>query len=949
MRTPPAQPPFEPTDRRVLLIGWDAADWRVARPLMDEGKMPALKRMVDEGASGNLATLRPALSPMLWTSIATGKRPFKHGIHGFMEPAPDDGGVRPITNLSRQTKAIWNMLTQVGKRSNVVGWWPSHPAEPINGVMVSNSYQRATAPKDEPWPMPAGTVHPESLATHLAEFRFHPGEIHAGHLLPFIPSLKDIDPTEDERVSMCARTIADTTSIHGAATALMQLEPWDFMGVYYDGIDHFGHGFMRYHPPKQAHISDEDFERYSSVVEAAYRWHDQLLGALLKLAGPETTVILISDHGFHPDHMRPAQLPIEPAGPAAEHRHYGIIAACGPGIASGPVFGASILDVCPTLLTLFGLPVGEDMDGKPLHTLLESAPAAAATIPSWDEVEGEAGLHPAGTALDPQQQDEAIRQLVALGYIDEPDPDKAKARDECLRELRYNLAVAYADAGRHADAAKILEQLWSTWPREHRFGIQLMASLGALGMTTRRRETLDKLTEQTHRFAREARREFRQLRPQLQAYRPAGPKPEQERDSEDKRAPMPRDLQFKARQLAALSSMRPTLLRWLHATQALAEGKAEESLSLLERLKQRGGDTPAFHIQLARGYSSLQRWDEAESAYNDALEIDAENADAKLGMAEVLIATGRFEAAIDAGLSATELVFQNPRAHLTLARALAAAGERKPAITAAEVALAQAPGYAEAHVLLAEISDEPQAQLEHQRRARQTRQDAAWRQTMQAGTLAETPTAPEDWFAPSAGDDHGWIDLPASSVITIVSGLPRSGTSMMMQMLAAGGIPPHADTDRLADEDNPAGYLEYRPVKALATDAAWIPQARGHCLKVVAPLLKHLPPSEHYQVIFIERDPREVIASQQQMLARSGREGSALGDSDLIKALGSQARSSRTNLADRTDVRVRYVRFSDAVNRPVAVAQMLRQFLGRELNAEAAARAVDQSLYRQRR
>ena len=122
--------------KKVLLIGWDAADWKVINPLLDAGKMPHLERLVDDGVMGNVATLYPELSPMLWTSIATGKRSYKHGINGFTEPDPQGGGIRPISILSRKTKAVWNILCQNGLRCNVVGWWPSHPAEPIHGVMV---------------------------------------------------------------------------------------------------------------------------------------------------------------------------------------------------------------------------------------------------------------------------------------------------------------------------------------------------------------------------------------------------------------------------------------------------------------------------------------------------------------------------------------------------------------------------------------------------------------------------------------------------------------------------------------------------------------------------------------------------------------------------------------------------------------------------------------------
>src|SRR5579863_7511741 len=98
--------------KKVLLIGWDAADWKIATPLMDQGLMPTLEKLVGRGVMGNLATLQPILSPMLWNSIATGKRPDKHGIHGFMEPDTQNGGIRPVSSTSRKVKAIWNILTQ---------------------------------------------------------------------------------------------------------------------------------------------------------------------------------------------------------------------------------------------------------------------------------------------------------------------------------------------------------------------------------------------------------------------------------------------------------------------------------------------------------------------------------------------------------------------------------------------------------------------------------------------------------------------------------------------------------------------------------------------------------------------------------------------------------------------------------------------------------------------
>src|SRR3954467_15707116 len=149
--------------------------------------MPNLASLIAAGVHGNLATIYPPLSPMLWTSIATGKRAYKHGVHGFSEPLSDGSGVRPITLLSRRTKAIWNILNQTGHRSLVVGWWPSHPAEPINGVVVSNHFQIPAGRPGEMPPSADGTVHPAALSATLAELRVNPMELDGDFLRPFVP------------------------------------------------------------------------------------------------------------------------------------------------------------------------------------------------------------------------------------------------------------------------------------------------------------------------------------------------------------------------------------------------------------------------------------------------------------------------------------------------------------------------------------------------------------------------------------------------------------------------------------------------------------------------------------------------------------------------------------------------------------------------------------------
>ena len=208
----------------------------------------------------------------------------KHGIHGFSEPLPDGSSVRPITSLSRKTKAIWNILNQTGHKSIVVGWWPSHPAEPINGVVVSNHFQQPVGNARENPPLPAGTVHPAALSPSLGELRINPMELTGDFIRTFVPDYEKVDQTKDKRLHMLGKIVAETMSVHNAATELLTTQEWDFAAIYYCGIDHFGHGFMSYHPPRLPTTSEKDFEIYQHVIANAYCYHDAMLGTLLESA-----------------------------------------------------------------------------------------------------------------------------------------------------------------------------------------------------------------------------------------------------------------------------------------------------------------------------------------------------------------------------------------------------------------------------------------------------------------------------------------------------------------------------------------------------------------------------------------------------------------------------------------------------------------------------------------
>ncbi|MEN1678072.1 MAG: sulfotransferase family protein [Planctomycetota bacterium] len=187
------------------------------------------------------------------------------------------------------------------------------------------------------------------------------------------------------------------------------------------------------------------------------------------------------------------------------------------------------------------------------------------------------------------------------------------------------------------------------------------------------------------------------------------------------------------------------------------------------------------------------------------------------------------------------------------------------------------------------------------------------------------------------------------NAIAIVTGLPRSGTSMVMQMLKAGGVKPYTDGQRVADDDNPNGYFEHAAVKRLASDSSWIADAAGHSLKVIVPLVGRLPTGPQYRVILVERDLDEVIASQQTMLDRSGRAGAGLPPDRLKALLGQQLRLARQGLESRGDVEMISLDYREAIDQPATAAETIAKLLGIEDAADAMQAAVAPSLYRNRK
>ncbi|MDG1806422.1 MAG: alkaline phosphatase family protein [Pirellulaceae bacterium] len=972
---------------KVLLIGWDAADWKVIHELMDEGKMPTLQSMVERGTMGNLRTLNPPLSPMLWTSIATGKRPYKHGIYGFTEPTPSGDAVQPMTNISRSSKAIWNILNQHDQKSVVVGWWPSHPAEPIRGAMVSDFFHKSPKKPGDAWPLRNNCVHPPEKLAEIGELRVHPMELTAEDILPFVPDGSEIDQTNDRRIASVMKVTAECSSVHAAATHLLESEPWDFAAIYYDAIDHYSHGFMKFRAPQQKHITDHDFKMYRHVVDTGYIYHDMMLKQLLEYTDEDTTVMLISDHGFHPDHLRPVKLPNEPAGPAKEHRDYGIFVATGPNIqADHIIHGANLLDITPTILASYGLPVGADMDGRVLEDIFADKPQTE-TIDSWEDVEGDTGQHPAGFTISAEESKAALDQLVALGYIDPPEDDSSVAVASCERELQYNLARAYMDAELHGEAAPILLELYQNYPLEFRFGIQLAACFRALDESVNLKLLLQDMNDRWRKGAEIAKDRIRDFaviaKERRDHWKELKKLEDEESDSElskiarvDRRG---RPILFNdnenllIRKLRSIAKGNPQTLDFLSATVAASEGDFENALALMERARLTDTTEPAFQFQLGSVYISLNRLEDAEASMLKGLSIDEYHPKCLMGLSRCYFEMGRNKRALEMAQKAIGLQYHFPMAHYFYGLSQQRLGNFDAAIASLNTAVKQNPNFEETHNALAEIYgrsviDESLA-LEHRSLSKQLAEENLQRKETTKPIPFIEKTLDElsehlpsiltlgidDDFEPSLNqakrtDTHTDSNRRKSekpAEVILVSGLPRSGTSMMMQMLAAGGLPIFTDGHRIPDDNNPKGYYEADLVKGLGKKNRWVHDCDGQVIKVVSPLVQYLPQAINYKVIYMRRPIPEIISSQTRMLERLGEEHSILQDEEMAKVMREQAHSAISLLSLHQKPLLRFS-YSDVLANPMATAATINEFLGLQLDEAAMAQAVDPSLYREK-
>lgn len=482
-----------PPQQRVLVLGFDGLDPETVDLLISEGELPNFARLRREGAYGRLRSAQPMLSPILWTTIATGRTPDAHGIGHFVALDPATGEALPVTSQLRRVRALWNLMSEQERTTAVVGWWATWPPEPIRGWMVSDHlayhflFGDGLAGTD-----PSVKTTPPELEAKLAPLVVRPQAIGPAELAPFA-DVAAIAPSEFDRPLELTDDLAHLRWLVATAEThrrigleLWQRERPDLAMVYFEGTDSVAHLFG--HLFRARGLAGElaaQQARYGGAVEAMYRRADAILGDFLAAADRATTVLVLSDHGF--------QLGVLPDDPSRLrdmrrvserfHRLDGVLYAWGHGVRAGARFdGATLLDIAPTVLALHGLPASREMPGRVLTegfvrlaepervATFESTPREATTV-----------------ARDSEADRAMLEHLTSLGYLSGTSTSPAAASGHPATPALTspqgdrNLAAIAFQEGRYDEAERLFRALIAADPADAGLRSSLAGTLGAMG------------------------------------------------------------------------------------------------------------------------------------------------------------------------------------------------------------------------------------------------------------------------------------------------------------------------------------------------------------------------------------------------------------------------------------------------------------------------------------
>ena len=659
---------------RLLLVGLDGADWQIAEPLVAAGKLPNLARLRSGGAWGDLRSATPMLSPLLWTSIATGKPPDKHGIIDFLVIEPRTGQKVPISSTFRKTRALWNIYSDAGRTVDFVAWWATWPAETVRGHMISERLAYSLFGYRPGAGDSQGLVYPPAYLDDIASLRVDESAIRLEDLARFgrftqadldaaRAKLKG-DPAQAyaDPINHLTRILASTRTYHAIALKLLREGPADLTSVYYQGIDEVCHRFAQYIAPRPSWVDPGLFEKYRDVVPRFYEYQDELLGELLKAAGPAMTVMLISDHGFLNGSDRPGFPPDIELKAGEWHRQYGVLVMKGPGVRPGRLDTSSIYDITPTLLYLSGLPVAADMTGRPLLDAVAPefrAKTSLTTVPSYEDAGGRRAGSEAAVGTSSELNEEMLAKLRSLGYISGSDGGAPVLGQETPATLTnmLNMASLEIQKGDFVRAEEILRSILQRKPdhanthsalsevleRQGRLEESLAEARTALNQVD---EPAERLVERFARLSRrlrvldDARSYFLraiQLKPgRAEPWLGLGLAQSYSGDLKGAQQSLTRALEMNPKSTAAVTGLFNVYERG---------GRAPETLAAIEKSVAANPDSAAHHTLLGLIYMNSRDAERALSELKRALQLDPERDATIAALGDLMLNSGRVEEA----------------------------------------------------------------------------------------------------------------------------------------------------------------------------------------------------------------------------------------------------------------------------------------------------------------
>jgi predicted AlkP superfamily phosphohydrolase/phosphomutase/Tfp pilus assembly protein PilF len=432
----------------VAIFALDGADWELISELAGDGRLPNLKALMQGGATASVQSIQPMVSPMLWTTVATGLTPDRHGVLDYIDHSLNT----PVSAYSRRAPALWEIADSFGRNALVANWWTDWPPSQHDNVIV-----------DAPVELRNDVVYPDGIRQRAASLAVPVDTVGYAQIRRFLNiSSAEFDKAVSsgnaaDPVNVFRRVLAKTWSDHRVAINLYNdarrnsREPLLVM-MSYEGTDAVNHLFAPFHPPYRDGVSTEGFRKFWPTVTNYYSEVDRLLGEWMGALAPDTNVMIVSAHGFRWGKNRPWAMPNGRAT-LSDHRGLGIFIAYGQRVL--PMrgnFAMSIFDVAPTALALLGLPKSTEMPGNLVHwAFRDVAPLTSVRVVSYSEFVN-AKPAPAPPSVDAKQYETDLR---AIGHLYDPsrnlqpllDEDEAQKAAKPLPPERWGAYAYYNNLG----------------------------------------------------------------------------------------------------------------------------------------------------------------------------------------------------------------------------------------------------------------------------------------------------------------------------------------------------------------------------------------------------------------------------------------------------------------------------------------------------------------------